>query len=260
MKGRSLVQIERHSEEPDTLTTALAPLPSPSLTSFENTVEGRAVEHLEARLRNDAELVTRLMFGGYEGSDWTAAANRLVAYGHRVIRAWILDGSIVRECQSKSWHVEWSDTCRNPEVATDIATMVVAVALQHFRDEVLIPGKWDPQRGASLSTFFVGQCILRYGNEFKAWKRSQLRSARGAEAARWDREPGVPDGASQVMDKADIARYLKNADPITERALRLRAADYSWEEISELTDLSVSAVRGRVTRFQTQNRRRREAS
>ena len=54
--------------------------------SFDDTPEAEAVRHLEDRLRNDADLVTRLMFEGYEGPDWVAAANWLVAYGRRSCR------------------------------------------------------------------------------------------------------------------------------------------------------------------------------
>ena len=141
-------------------------------------------------------------------------------------------------------------------MARDIATMVVTVALRHFRDEVLVPGIWDPSRGASLSTFFVGQCILRYGNEFKAWKRQHLRSTKGDDLARFERGLDVADAGTRVVDQAVIDEYLDGVEPTTVRALTLYAADYSWEEIAELTGISVSAIRGRVTRFQARSRRR----
>ena len=50
-----------------------------------------------------------------------------------------------------------------------MAGEVVTVALAHFRDDVLVPGKWDPARGAPLTTFFVGQCLLRFPNIYRKW-------------------------------------------------------------------------------------------
>ncbi len=50
-----------------------------------------------------------------------------------------------------------------------MAGEVVTVALAPFRDEVLLPGLWDPAKGASLTTYFVGQCILRFPNVYRSW-------------------------------------------------------------------------------------------
>ena len=223
---------------------------SKSLARLDPSNEARELAELEDRLAADAELVTRLMFAGYSGHEWEVVAGRLAAYGVRVMTAWILDGTIVRRCKAKGWHVGWDDRCTHPEVAQDLARMVVAVALRRFRDDVLIPHLWDPQRGASLSTFFVGQSLLRWQNEYKTWWREQRRYDLGSRILAESPSQPVPDVAGRVVDGAVVADALEHADDLTRRIVLLRAAEYTWDEIAELTGSSVSKLRGRFTRFQ----------
>ena len=141
------------------------------LERFEGTTEGRRVAEIEARLAGDIDLVTRLMFSGYEGQDWDEAANWLARYGLRVMTAWILDGTVVRVCREKGLAAPWNSRCHDQNEAESLAADVVSNALIKFRDNVLKPDIWRPDRGASLSSFFVGQCLIRWGNVYRQWYR-----------------------------------------------------------------------------------------
>jgi hypothetical protein len=57
--------------------------------------------------------------------------------------------------------------------ALELSCETVAEAIRCFRERVLIPGKWDPTRKASLRTFFVGQCILQFPNIYRRWNTEQ---------------------------------------------------------------------------------------
>lgn len=136
------------------------------MEKFSDTYEARRMAQLEA----DVDLVTRLMFGGFTGQDWDKCAERLVGYGLMVITAWVITGRIIQRCHEKGYGpLEPSSSIRNQDAADELAGETVAVALKKFRDTVLARGKWDPNKGASLRTFFIGQCLIRFPNIYRHW-------------------------------------------------------------------------------------------
>lgn len=234
------------------------PVPSRKrLSAFDGSSEGQRVAEIEARLAGDTELVTRLMFAGYEGPDWLEVADRLAAYGLRVITSWIIDGTIASKCKEKGWAGPWSSRCRHPCEAQELAADTVADALFKFRDNVLIPGRWRPDRGASLSTFFIGQCLLRWANVFNKWTR-ETRHIPDADLGRFERSDESAQH-SRVLDSFEVESLLKLADAQTERVVRLRAEGYEWDEIAILTGSAVTKLRGLYFRFQERARKTREA-
>lgn len=129
----------------------------------------KAALHL-ARLEGDKELVLELMLHGYAGDSWRTFSRALVEYGWQVMKAWIATGRIFEQCRRKGRGVLQANGPRDDDEVKELAGIVVAVALNAFRDKVLVPGKWDSSRGASLKTFFVGQCVLQFPNEYRRWK------------------------------------------------------------------------------------------
>ncbi|MEO3939419.1 sigma factor-like helix-turn-helix DNA-binding protein (plasmid) [Dermatophilaceae bacterium Soc4.6] len=132
------------------------------------------------RLLADANLVADLQAAGYGGREWQLTAEELARYGVDVLCSWIRKGTIYDKCAQKKRPVK-----RAPEGALtsdeieSIAGETVTRALGYFRDEVLRAGRWDPEKGASLTTFFVGQCILRFPDVYRPWLTS-VESHRGS--------------------------------------------------------------------------------
>lgn len=244
------------SEEPATTTASGAPtVPRLWLVDFEDTGEAQRLARLEADLR----LVDRAMWAGYAGKDWEVIVERLVGYGLRVMTAWIVTGRIFSKCDSKGYGLERFDGPERREAAEDLAQETVAIAIVKFRDTVLIPRKWDPNRGASLSTFFIGQCLLRFPNVWRAWlplgnhlaDQRQLNECLVLSADhRVDRASRPSDPAQIVLDLVDAAEQLADVDPKTlEVAYYRHVCDYTWDEVADLTGLSVSAAKSRLYRL-----------
>ncbi len=59
------------------------------------------------------------------------------------------------------------------ETRQDLAIDTVVAALSAFRDEVLNlkENRWNPAKGASLKTFFIGQCKWQFPNVCQKWRR-----------------------------------------------------------------------------------------
>lgn len=121
------------------------------------------------RLQGDVDLVTSLALARYEGELWEYFSNELAKYGYAVIKSWIATKVIFERCMQKGFGLLILDRDFTQEEIEGLADYTVAKALKYFKDKVLIKRRWDPTKGASLRTFFVGQCIFQFPNIYRDW-------------------------------------------------------------------------------------------
>jgi hypothetical protein len=195
-------------------------------------------EERAGRLAGDLELFEDLRRQGFDGEDWEFFVNELARYGLAIIRGWIRSDLIGARCAEKRIVVPaLPHQVRDDRAAVDeIAIETVAEALVYFREEVLIPGVWDPAKGASLKTFFIGQCMKRYANVARHWLTHDLAPRREVltdERTVLDvgRITGVED---DVVRSLTAQRVLQGVDnPRAARALVMDALGYSNAEIAQ---------------------------
>lgn len=223
-------------------------VPRSWLASFETSDEAKRVAALEA----DRDLLYLLMWSGYSGDDYEMFAERLARYGVSVITAWCLSGSIFSKCAAKGWTIE-NQVPISRDDAQELAYETVAVALHKFRETVLIPRVWDPKRGASIKTFFIGQCLLRFLNEYRRWWRSERRSvavwADPAVAAGVQSRDGLPGDELEEYERYSELLARLGDDAETHELALYKSEGFSDEEIAELCGLSVPSVKSRFYRM-----------
>ena len=192
-----------------------------------------------ARLAGDRRIVEELTASGFGGVHYVYFATELAKYGIAVITGWIRKGVIFQRVAAKGFGhpMHPPDGAFDDEDAPgELANEVVAVALKYFREEVLIPGEWDPSRGASIKTYFIGQCLMRFSNVYKRWlgevTREQSTTFEDDDLAR-HQPPATTDVATAVGVKIDGQRQLQRiADSRAREALVLYAAGHTQPEIA----------------------------
>lgn len=135
------------------------------------------LEQLERlrRLQADEELVLALQLEQFTGRLWARFSRELTRYGLGVLRAWIRHGTIYVKAKKLTGYglgrIEgWPDD----QTIDDIATDTVVAALNYFRDKVLKTHRWQSSGGASLGTFFIGQCLYQFANIYRSALRAEL--------------------------------------------------------------------------------------
>ena len=165
-----------------------------------------------------------------------------------VIRGWLRDGRILEKCREKGLGAP-----PLPEHATadrdtllSLADDIVTLALAKYRDDVLATGRWDPARGASLKTFFVGQCLIQYANVARTWLREQTRPQ---PVLTGDDELALLassrlDPATEDVIRDVVAVALRNgaANPRAAMVLALDSVGYSRAEIAAELDITPDSV------------------
>ncbi len=213
------------------------------------TDRGRRLQLLETsvdRLEADKKLVLELALKGYSGPPWKLFANALAEYGFAVVRAWVADGKIFTECAKKGWPVRRAIARVPGDEIVELALETVGKAVHQFREKVLIPGRWDPSRGATLRTFFVGQCILQFPEVYRSWEREQCMPPMSV-------LPGdLLSGSRPVPPEAqvDLSRWLARSTTETPEFIPAAVAfGYSHAEIAKTLDTTVSGVEARLYRL-----------
>ncbi len=232
------------------------PVAPSDLVAFSGTSEARHMARLEA----DQMLMLRLSVEGFGGDTWDLVATGLVEYGYAVMRAWISSGLVFLKCRERGISLSSPTDIRpSPDDVADIAEDVVADAIINFRDRVLRAGRWDPARGASLTTYFVGNCLIQFPNEHRRWYRRTSRDrahAQGLDALSplaAARAFGRPDDVPSHLEATDTFRRILSAagDETNRVIVQLTAAGYGVDEISEITQLTYKQVESRLGRLRT---------
>jgi len=204
------------------------------------------LEERLARLEADKELVLRLGLQGFAGREWDTFVKVLVEYGFQVFRSWLHTGKVFTECRHSGPRRRFRD---NDEV-DEITGEIVAEAIAAFREDVLIPGAWDASKGASLRTYFIGNCKLRFANIYRRW----VSETEGAPADVDDgkiraelehqRAPCVP---------VEVAAELHRQAPLLQRHTikrinALGAVGYTKAEIATIDGTTEGAINARLYR------------
>lgn len=121
------------------------------------------------RLGGDEELLLKLQLSGFADRDWNPVAQEFARYGLAVITSWIRKRSVYQKVKRRTGYglPTLDDWPSDEHALNDIAEDTVVEALGYFKNSVLMAGKWDPTKGASLRTYFIGQCLFKFANCYR---------------------------------------------------------------------------------------------
>ncbi len=134
-----------------------------------------ADEVLDRQL-GDAELLLELQLSRYAPDKWMPVANEFARYGYNVIAGWIRTGEVFGQVARATGHqLRRPDRPLDDDAIVTLTTDTVVAALDAFLVNVLMKNKWNLAGGASLKTFFIGQCKFQFRNVYRSWYRAEHR-------------------------------------------------------------------------------------
>jgi hypothetical protein len=163
-------------------------------------------EHLQ-RLQADEDLLLALQLHEFTGRPWDRFSRELTRYGLGVLRAWIRHGTIYGKVKALTGYKlgrieDWPD----PQTVEDLAADTVVAALIYFRDKVLKHHRWQSSGGASLGTFFIGQCLHQFANVYRSALRAELDRIHQATTTSIDELPGDQFDIIKGIEVTIVAR------------------------------------------------------
>jgi hypothetical protein len=209
----------------------------------------------------DTEIVRRLSVEDFDprGPTWGELSKVLVTYGYSVLIGMLLKGTIYRAAANHG-AAGVRGLARIPrelrlseDDAHELTATLLESAIPRFR-LTLRDGQWHADGGASLTTFFVGRCLMDLPDVYERWRRQQDRWAQALDVCE------VDDGRLGV-DPSDAALASTHLDELLppkqfehERVmLRLWEYGYTYDEISVMfirsgKHFTPGAVRTRISR------------
>jgi DNA-directed RNA polymerase specialized sigma24 family protein len=217
--------------------------------------EWLSTEHLPLaeqidRLAADSDLVQDLRSRGFNGPDYRYFESVLAGYGQAVIAGWMHRRTIEAKCREKRLrHVPQLDgiVFTNDDI-DEVVLETVAEALFYYRDRVLLLDRWDADRGASLRTFFVGQCLIRFVSVMNRWLTEQSRDVLGIdEDLREDEVADATDVETDVINALTAHQALQHVTRADARlALTLRSQGHTVREIANQMARTEKSVEGMI--------------
>lgn len=229
LSGSDVQPIEQHGEPP-------------SISEFDGSPEAGRVDRLAA----DRRLLDQLMLEGYQGPAWDAFAEALAGYAFQVVKAWLATGKIYLQCHARGFGVPRHRPRRlDKDDRDELAAETVACALALYRKKVLIPGRWDATRGASLKTYFVGACLHAFPNVIKRWckENEPLPTGLLPEDGRLDRSPTALE-LLLVEERVESIR-----DEPTRRIVQRTLEGEKQDDIGHELGLTARAVESKLRRL-----------
>lgn len=228
-------ETETGSDSPD-------PVPGPADLEQQRAQQRRA-DHL---------MVEAVIEQGLGGARHQFLEEQLIRYAVPVLRYLLASGKIVSKAtqlrRPPALKEAWLDFAEDDH--SEFANEMVASALPGFTRAVFKDRRWNPNKGASLKTYFVNACILQFARLQHQWleQRQAVRPA-GLEFAP-DGFPSAPDPAGTVIAQDEAARILSAiSDEALLEVLVLRAAGWTAAEAAREAGLTVKAAEARLARL-----------
>ncbi|MFF7717664.1 hypothetical protein [Streptomyces sp. NPDC007988] len=242
----------------------LEELSTSGLLSLEHTLAGTVHDEASrsARRAADARIVDILRADNFQGPRYQKTTTHLMEYGWRTINKWTGNGEIFAHARRAGRPVPAHMTTPDWDAddRSEVATETVVAGLDLFLEHGLIRGKWNPNGGASLATYFVGASIRSFRTVYTRWFRGMQVGQAELNLPSTD-----PDGAPSDRDIPDqratdpfyaaathdeIKRILPYiTDTKVRRGLALRALGYTQQQAAADVGLTEKALEGRIGRL-----------
>ncbi|MFC5008729.1 sigma factor-like helix-turn-helix DNA-binding protein [Dactylosporangium cerinum] len=224
-----------------------------------------AESELDADRAEEARLIAEVRRRNVcEGPAWDVLHDRLWIYAWKTLQRKIASGEISALVSKHDpfgdLHLSPEDAVvlrRSPDDRAELAIDVIRTALEDFKRNAVLKGKWSPTAGASLTTYFLGTCALHFRRTYWTWSeerfgRLERTAARfGIDTTYVERHFRAIDSDASVDPwRLELAQFLlSKADPLTKTIFLLKVRGLTHAEIAAEIGMSTAAVSSRVRRF-----------
>lgn len=211
------------------------------------------------RMAADRAVVDRLREVGFRETsrEWRLVAKALLEYGYPVLVAWGLTGELASKVAKQGGASRAkvpTDLRLCEDDARALAAEVLIVSIRKFRTSSL--PMWDPDRGASLKTFFIGRCLLEVGDAYKAWHDREHEQAPAATC--WTDDGRQCERPDEQAEATVLADQLLRDSPVLREMLQMQVDGYSLSEIATKFATTPASVRTTLHRGRRRHQRRAE--
>ena len=216
-------------------------------------------ESKQYRRMLDQQRLDALAATGFTGPTYHGFSDDLWQHALPILKSKMRSGEIFTMCSDKNVVLDPTSDERavlhsSIEDRDALAVDTIAAAIRQFR-VTLMEGGWKPSGGASVETYFIGACVLAFGDVFRKWARTRRRHLaqilQNTEvdtlAAQLISKALDPEQAAVTRDTVEI--ILRKSTPQTRMICALIMRDIPFSEIAEQIGITERAVEGKMRRL-----------
>lgn len=207
----------------------------------------------------ESRMLLLLQLNGYgeHCDEWRILRDALIEYGHAVLVGWGVGGKLRSKASA---HKGVIDAYRIPEGlrlsrddADALGVDVLIKSIDSFRVKVLAQNRWHPEGGASLTTYFIGWCLMHLPTAYEQWNRRE-NPRQPTDVGREQRPETMPERATEAVLGAAAAREVLDDEQLVEM-FEMRASGHNDRAIAEQFGLREGVVRTRLSRSRQRMKR-----
>jgi DNA-binding CsgD family transcriptional regulator len=215
---------------------------------------------------HDRRLVEDLRRDGCCGWRYLELRDRLWKYAMPVMKYNLRSGQIQRLCFERGVAVSLTLSDRealHTSIAERDALTVdtILLAEKYFQRKAITGGAWDPDKGASLETFFIGSCLMCFPRVYAKWSRERTDRLVAESYGLIPRDSShvlshrAEDPSMRAAQHDQIVRVLAMASPTARAIMAMIWNDHTYAEIGARLGLSERAVEGQMYRLRQKVKR-----
>lgn len=230
---------------------------SPEVPAVQQTATKPRKQGDPEKLEADRALYERLQRCDFKGWEMELLRDDLWLYGWKCLRAWMKDGTIIEKCGERDISVpaRWFETetlTRRGDLRDEVAHDSVERAVKTFTKKYLPGGRWNPAKGATMRTYFLGTCMYAFRDVFESWSSSYRRNLFAAADPLVHADLYSPHDSFEdaTVFQETIQRIMENAGPEV-RAICgcIWETKMSQKEIGNELGMTSRAVEGHMHRL-----------
>ncbi len=209
-----------------------------------------------SRRRADGELVAELARRQFQGDLWDEFAVELVRYARSVLMSWQRTGYVATLLRQKNLgggpsEAELEAFRQEPQLFNDLTDMTIARALSKFQDQALRQGGWRTDGGATLTTYFMGACLIAYTSELDRYRTEyKHRCGDDLDDGTFLESIASTERPEQIVASRDHYEGILDGLKRNERIIIVMTAEgYEQDEIAEVLGTSTRSVEGTLYRL-----------
>jgi hypothetical protein len=211
---------------------------------------GRRHPHEALLNRDGAELLAELRSANFCGPLMEVVTDELWLHGWDVLRGLVRKGTVVRvptgvphQALTPQDRQTLHDSSEQRELLVlDALEWAVPKFVSYLRE-----GRWSPEKGASIKTYFIGTCVSGFWRAYRPWHDERIRRLRAH--TRLESMPLAPEEtefAEVAAQRGALRRIVREASPEQRLICFGILDDKTQSEIGDGLGLTARGVEGRL--------------
>lgn len=197
-------------------------------------------------------LIDRAMQDQWAGAAWHELSNRVARAVIPVVTRAAANGTLVARCRAFGYGLRSDPRIQQHPAPDEIGIETAAAFVARLREDILLPGAWDPSEGVPFEVFCAAAAFRDAANVYRRWSRylARVEAPSGQLKDEVTVLFSVPtqDPADACCQRESIREAVASLPLGARHEVLLDALGFGRAELARMTGISRSTLNARLAR------------